>query len=60
MPELPEVAVVAQGLDRLIVGQTIRQFRVLSASSWQIDDVSAREFLVAAARLLTCGGGAKL
>ncbi len=46
MPELPEVAVVAQGLDRLIVGQRIRQFRALSATSWQVDNVSAQEFLV--------------
>lgn len=46
MPELPEVTVVAVGLDRLIGNQRIRQVEVLTQPSWQIDDLACREFIV--------------
>lgn len=46
MPELPEVTVVATGLDRLISGQRIRRVEVLTPPSWQIDDLASEEFIV--------------
>ena len=46
MPELPEVTVVAVGLDQLIGGQRVGQVEVLTPPSWQIDKTSSQEFLV--------------
>lgn len=48
MPELPEVTVVVNGLDQLVVGQRVEGLEVSSAGSWQVDDSTSRAFLLGA------------